>query len=149
MQDVLFVLIRQSSQKLKLVPVARQYTFLPVITSQELVDAHLATYETWLVYLQKITEYTNLSCQHSQKGPHTLPFTIETVPMRLSMHGQCPTSDTLLFEWSASLPRIFTMWNIHVWQNVSRHRHDVGSHYNRSHPSLTGLSCGTTMYGKM
>ena len=31
-----------------------------------------------LVYLQKM----NLSCQHSRKRPHTLPFTIETVSMR-------------------------------------------------------------------
>jgi hypothetical protein len=28
--------------------------------------------------------------------PHTLLFTIETVSMRLSLHGQRPTSDTLL-----------------------------------------------------
>jgi hypothetical protein len=28
-----------------------------MITSRELVDAHLATYETRLVYLQKITEH--------------------------------------------------------------------------------------------
>jgi hypothetical protein len=28
------------------------------------------------------------------------------------------------FEWSASLLRIFTMRNVHVWQNVARHRRD-------------------------
>jgi hypothetical protein len=33
------------------------YTFLPIITNRELVDAHLATYETRLVYLQKIIEH--------------------------------------------------------------------------------------------
>jgi hypothetical protein len=31
--------------------------YLPIITSRELVDAHLATYETRLVYLQKITKH--------------------------------------------------------------------------------------------
>jgi hypothetical protein len=57
MQDVLFILTRQSSQNSKLVPVARHIHVLPIIASRELVDAHLATYETRLVYLQKITEH--------------------------------------------------------------------------------------------
>jgi hypothetical protein len=41
MQDILFVLTRLSSQKSKLVPVARLNMFLPIITSRELLDAHL------------------------------------------------------------------------------------------------------------
>jgi hypothetical protein len=35
--------------------------YLPIITSQELVDAHLASYETRLGYLQKITEHNEPS----------------------------------------------------------------------------------------
>jgi hypothetical protein len=31
--------------------------FPPILTSRELVDAQLTTYETRLVYLQKITEH--------------------------------------------------------------------------------------------
>jgi tagatose-1,6-bisphosphate aldolase non-catalytic subunit AgaZ/GatZ len=31
--------------------------YLPIIISRELVDAHLATYETRLGYMQKITEH--------------------------------------------------------------------------------------------
>jgi hypothetical protein len=57
MQDVLVFLTRQSSRQSKLVWWQGIYTLLPIITSRELVDAHLATYETWLVYLQKITEH--------------------------------------------------------------------------------------------
>jgi hypothetical protein len=30
------------------------------------------------------------------------------------------------FEWSASLPRIFVIRNIHVWKNVARHIRDGG-----------------------
>jgi hypothetical protein len=41
------------------------------------------------------------------------------------------------FEWSVPLSRIFIMRNAHVLQNVARCRRDVGSHWNRSHPSLT------------
>jgi hypothetical protein len=57
MQDVLFVLTRQSSQNSKLVPVAWHIHASPYNTSRGLVDAHLATYEARLVYLQKITEH--------------------------------------------------------------------------------------------
>jgi hypothetical protein len=57
MQDVLFVLTRHSSQNSKLALVVGIYMYLPIITSRELVDAHLATYEMRLGYLQKITEH--------------------------------------------------------------------------------------------
>jgi hypothetical protein len=57
MQDVLFVLTWQSSQTRSQRRWQGTYTFLHTIASRELVDTHLATYETWLVYVQKITEH--------------------------------------------------------------------------------------------
>jgi hypothetical protein len=57
MQDVLFVLTRPSSQNSKLVPVAWHMHASPYNTSRGLVDAHLATYEVRLMYLQKIIEH--------------------------------------------------------------------------------------------
>jgi hypothetical protein len=112
------------------------------------VDAHLATYETWLVYLQKITEHIEPFVPALTKAS-----TYITVHYRNGIHAYITawTASNLghpPFEWSVSLPRIFIMRNVHVWQNVVRHRHDVGSHWNWFHPSLTGLSCGTTTYGK-
>jgi hypothetical protein len=113
--------------------------FLPIITNQELVDAHLATYKTRLVYLQKITE-------------HNEPFmpTLMKASTYITVHYRNGTH-AFIAAWTASNLRYAPygkMWNVHVWQNMARHRRDVGSHYNRSHPSLAGLSCGTTMYGK-
>jgi hypothetical protein len=99
-----------------------------MITSRELVDAHLATYETWLVYLQKITEQnepfvpaltkasTNITV-HYRNGTHAFTAAWTASNLRYTP-----------FEWSISLPRIFIMRNVHVWQTVVRHRRDVGSH---------------------
>jgi hypothetical protein len=91
------------------------------------LDAHLATYETLLVYLQKITEHiepfmpalTKASTYiivHYRNGTNAFVTT-----WTMSNLGHPP------FEWSVFLPRMFIMRNKHVWQNVARHRLDVGS----------------------
>jgi hypothetical protein len=64
MQDVLFYLTWQSSQKLKLVPVARLYS------SRELYVTHLAANEVLLCTCRKRT----ICASTSRKCPHTLPF---------------------------------------------------------------------------
>jgi hypothetical protein len=45
------------------------------------------------------------------------------------------------FEWSASLPRIFLIQNLHVWQNVARHKRDGGFplEYVSSIPHMTSM----------
>ena len=53
-----------------------QYTSLLIIATRKTIGSKRKG--SRLVYLQKM----NLSCQHSRKRPHTLPFTIETVSMR-------------------------------------------------------------------
>jgi hypothetical protein len=60
MRDVLFDLTWQSSQKSKLVPVARLLFVSPIITSRELLGTHLATNEALLCTCRKRT----LPCQH-------------------------------------------------------------------------------------
>jgi hypothetical protein len=38
--------------------------------------------------------------------------------------------------------------NFHIWQNVARRRRDVGSHWNRSHPSLTDFPVAPSRMAK-
>jgi hypothetical protein len=95
------------------------YTFLPIITSRGLVDTHLATYETWLVYLQKITEHTEPFVPALTKAS-----TYITVHYRNGTHAFIAawTVSNLRhppFAWSVSLPRIFVMQNARIWQNVA------------------------------
>jgi hypothetical protein len=90
MQDVLFVLIRQSSQNSTLAPVAWHIHVSPYITSRKLVDTHLATYKTRLGYLQKITEHNEPSIPalmkastyitvHYRNGTHALSRCMDSV----------------------------------------------------------------------
>jgi hypothetical protein len=95
MQDVLFVLTRHSSQTRSQRRWHDTYTSLPIIASRELVDAHLATYETRLVYLQKIPAYnepfmpalmkasTYITVQN-RNGIHALSRCMDSVQPRTS-----------------------------------------------------------------
>jgi hypothetical protein len=69
--------------------------YLPIITSWDLVDDHLATYETRLGYLQKITEYNEPSMLalmkastyitvHYRNGTHALSRCMDSVQPRTS-----------------------------------------------------------------
>jgi hypothetical protein len=69
--------------------------YLPIITSRDLVDAHLATYEMRLVYLQKITEYNEpfmaalmkafpYITVHYRNGIHALSRYMDSVQPRTS-----------------------------------------------------------------
>jgi hypothetical protein len=68
---------------------------LPIITSRDLVDAHLATYGTMLGYLQKITEYDEpfmpahmkafpYITVHYRNGIHALSHCMDSVQPRTS-----------------------------------------------------------------
>jgi hypothetical protein len=72
--------------------------YLPIITSRDLVDAHLATYDTRLGYLQKITEHnepfmpalmkasTDITI-HYRNGIHALSRCMDSVQPRTSSVG--------------------------------------------------------------
>jgi hypothetical protein len=80
----------------------------------------------WLVYLQKIIEHnepfmpalTKASTYiivHYRNGIHAF-----IAAWTVSNLGHPP------FEWSVSLPRIYTMRDTYVCQNVARHRRNGG-----------------------
>jgi hypothetical protein len=83
------------SQNSELAPVAWHIHVLPIITSRNLVDAHLATYETRLGYLQKITEHNEpfmpalmkaatYITVHYRNGIHALSRCMDSVRPRTS-----------------------------------------------------------------
>jgi hypothetical protein len=95
MQDVPIVLTRHSSQNSELARWHGTYTYLPIITSRDLVDAHLTTYETRLVYLQKIREHnkpfmpalmkaSTYITVHYRNGIHALSHCMDNVQPRTS-----------------------------------------------------------------
>jgi hypothetical protein len=75
--------------------------YLPIITSRGLVDAHLATYETRLGYLQKITEHNEpfmptlmkvfpYITVHYRNGIHALSRCMDNVqPQTFSVLLEC------------------------------------------------------------
>jgi hypothetical protein len=70
----------------------------------------------WLVYLQKMTEHLEPFVPALTKAS-----TYNTIHYRNSTHAFITawTAFNLKhspFEWSVSLPRIFTMRNVHVWK---------------------------------
>ena len=85
-----------------------------------------------LVYLQKM----NLSCQHSRKRPHTLPFTIETVSMRQAAAWTASNLGRLRLNGVHPLPPNHCGTHMYgkTWRDTDA---TVGSLWNRSHPSLT------------
>jgi hypothetical protein len=149
MQDVLFVLTRKSSQNSKLAPVARHIHFLPIITSWGLVDAHLATYETRLVYLQKITE-------HNEPFVPTLTkaSTYNTVHYRNGTHASSRCMDSVQPQIRSFLNEVdlclaYSQCGTSTYGKMWRDTDTaVGSLWIRSHPSLAWLPCGTTTYSK-
>jgi hypothetical protein len=122
--------------------------FLPIITSRELVDVHLATYETWLMYLQKIIEHTEPFVPALTKAS-----TYITVHYRNGIHviidvWRRPISDTPLLN-GVHPCLTYSQCGTPTYGKTWRHTDaTMGSLWIRSHPSLTWLSCGTTTYGK-
>jgi hypothetical protein len=72
--------------------------YLPIITSQDLVDAYLATYEMRLVYLQKITEYNKPFMPSLMKA-----FPYITVHYRNDIHALSRCMDSVQ-------PRTLSVW---------------------------------------
>jgi hypothetical protein len=88
--------------------------FLPIITSRELLNTRLATYEMWLVYLQKITNHNEPFMPGLMKA-----FIYITVHYRNGIHALSRCMDSVQprtppLEWSVFLPGIFDMRNAHV-----------------------------------
>jgi hypothetical protein len=93
MQDVLFILTMAFKPKLGVS--AGGMAHLPIMTSRDLVDAYLATYETGLVYLQKITEHnepfmpalmkvSTYITVHYRNGIHALSCCMDSVQPQTS-----------------------------------------------------------------
>jgi hypothetical protein len=85
------------------------YTFLPIITSRELVDTHLATYETWLVYLQEIIDHNEPFMPAPMKVS-----TYITVPYRNDIHALSRCMDSVQ-------PRTPSVWKECIFASRIRH----------------------------
>jgi hypothetical protein len=85
------------------------YTFLPIITSRDLVDAHLATYETRLGYLQKITEHNEPFMPALMKA-----FPYITVHYRNDIHAFSRCMDSVQ-------PRTSSVWMECILASHIRH----------------------------
>jgi hypothetical protein len=83
--------------------------YLPIITSRELVDAHLATYETRLVYLQKITEHNEPSMPALLKAS-----TYITVYYKNDIHASSRCMDSVQ-------PRTLSIWMERILASHIRH----------------------------
>jgi hypothetical protein len=103
----------------------KAFNRLSIISNRELYGTRLTTNEALLCTCRKRTFHASTS----RKCPHTLPFTIETVPMRqaaawtasylrlwcdVSAHWNRPHSSSRTFPWYH-----------HVWQNVTRLKRDA------------------------
>jgi hypothetical protein len=83
--------------------------FPPIITSRELVDAHLATYKTRLVYLQKFTEHNEPSMPALMKAS-----TFITVHYRNDIHALSRCMDNVQ-------PRTPSIWMECILASHIRH----------------------------
>jgi hypothetical protein len=85
------------------------YTYLPIITSRDLIDAYLVTYETRLVYLQKITEHNEPFMPALMKA-----FTYITVHYRNGIHALSRCMDSVQ-------PRTSSIWMEYILASHERH----------------------------
>jgi hypothetical protein len=83
--------------------------FLPIITSRDLVDAPLTTYETRLVYLQKITEHNEPFMPALMKAS-----TYITVYYRNNIHALSRCMDSVQ-------PRTLSVWMECILASHIRH----------------------------
>jgi hypothetical protein len=126
MQNILCVLTRRSAKTRSKRRWHGIHTYLPIITSRELVDAHLATYETRLGYLQKITEHNEPFMPALMKAS-----TYITVHYRNGIHALSRCMDSVQ-------PRTSSVWMEYILALHTRHaecsrmKHVARHNYNQT-----------------